>query len=677
MKNRFLKLSALVVAALLVVVSTICLSLGSKALLLDRNGKYYADFDTKAEALEYADELNIELSAEGNVLLKNNGLLPLAKGSKVSVFGRAQNSLIGGTAGMGGGATVGGTGTIGGVLYDSGFQINPTVDQLYASNNGGIGVEKDITPAKDSFFWYNDAAFIVLSRTGGEGKDLDLVTDELAVLENAAPLVVDQNYDLPSGTVIEYNGEYYYTTSAFKTDVASTKDDVKAAATLITPTAIAVGDKKVNIASGIVVSNGGFNYELAAALKTADVASIDTFLATSSNYTRLNPTELVIGRRTNSAIAAGSLVSYNGSLYYLKNQIGRRTTLNATNIANAIGDNPALTVIPLVIGDEAAEYAVDSIVSYNGNYYQLKVAFNFTPDTVGLTADQIAAACTDTTKITPVEVVLGVEKNYAKGEYCLVDAAIYKFNNAFRLIGTTRGITAEQIANLAKNGTKAYADSFEHATLGKQGSRKNWNLSNAMGGFNGQTGSIDKLSEGPDVKHYLQLTNSEKTLIENVKANFKNIVVVLNTSNAMEVGDLQDDPAISAIVWIGRPGSTGLKAFGKIINGEVNTSGRLADEWFRDFTSDPVWQNYAKNIQVGSAHLYVYDYTSDEAKAHSVPTPQISSGTVAGEGFYGIDYDEDIYLGYGYAETVFAEIKAGNITNDPATGNSIEGSTPA
>ncbi|MBP5343074.1 glycoside hydrolase family 3 C-terminal domain-containing protein, partial [bacterium] len=676
MKNRIFKLSALLLTVALAVVSVLCLSLNSKAMLLDRKGKYYADFDTKAEALEYADELNIELSAEGNVLLKNNGILPLAKGSKVSVFGRAQNSLIGGTAGMGGGATVGGTGTIGGVLYDSGFQINPTVDQLYASGNGGIGVEKDINPAKDSFFWYNDAAFIVLSRTGGEGKDLDLVTSELAVLENAQTLVVGTPYDLASGSVIEYDGEYYYTTSAFKTDVASTKEDVKAAATLITPTPVAVGDKKINIATGTVVSNGGFTYELAAPLMTADYSGVAAFLGNSENATSVaSPTSLVIGQRTSSQINAGAWVIYDGKLYQLANRIANRTTLSASNIATAIGENPGYTITTLVLGDEAAEFAAGTALSYNGAYYVLLAAYNYTPDTVGLTAELIAAACTAETKITPAEVEIGVEKNYAKGEYCLVDAAIYKFNNAFRLIGTTKGITLEQIKALVEAGNKAYADGFEHAALGKQGAVTKWNLSNAMGPANGQTGSIDALSEGPYVKHYLQLTNSEKALIENVKANFKNIVIILNTSNAMEVGDLQDDPAIGAIIWIGRPGSTGLKAFGKIINGEVNPSGRLADEWFRDFTADPTWQNYAKNIQVGSAHLYIYDYTSDDAKAHSVPTPVISSGTVAGEGFYGIDYDEDIYLGYGYAETVYQEILNGNIEDDPATGNPIAGDT--
>ncbi|MBP5343038.1 glycoside hydrolase family 3 C-terminal domain-containing protein, partial [bacterium] len=661
MKNRIFKLSALALTMAFAIVSVLCLSLGSRALLLEKQGKYQFDFETYNDALAYADELNVEMSAEGNVLLKNNGVLPLPKGSNISVFGGRQRSLTGGS------------GQVGQTLANEGYNLNPTVDALYASSTS-IGTEKDILSAKDSFFYYNDAAFIVLSRTGGEGRDLDLVTNELAVRENGLELVLGDEYDLPNGSVVIIDGQYYYLGRAFKTDYASTKEDVKAAATLITPTPIAVGDKAVNLQAGKEVSNGGNIYVLASALKTLDVISVETFMGNNANVTRLNPQALVAGQRSpNSALPPGTLVSYSGNLYYLANEIPRRTNLTVANITAAIGANPALTVTLMEAGAVAKVYAVDSLVSYNGNYYKINVEFSYTPDTVGLTSTQISQACTNDTMITPTEVVLGVEKNYSRNDYLLVDGDLYKFNADFRLIGVTVPLTESNIETILETAIVAYPDSFVHVALGRQGSRTNWNLSNAMGGFNGQTGDISALSEGPYVKHYLQLTNSEKTMIENVKKYFKNIVVVLNTSNAMEVGDLQDDPAIGAIIWIGRPGSTGLKGFAKNITGEINPSGKLGDEWYRDLTADPTWQNYAKNIQVGSAHLYIYDYTSAEAKAHGVPTPVISSGTVGGEGFYGIDYDEDIYLGYGYVETVYQEIKAGNIDIDPASGVAIPG----
>ena len=156
-------------------------------------------------------------------------------------------------------------------------------------------------------------------------------------------------------------------------------------------------------------------------------------------------------------------------------------------------------------------------------------------------------------------------------------------------------------------------------------------------------------------KHYLQLTDSEEALLANVKKNFKKVVVVINTSNAMELGNLQDDPAISGIIWIGRPGSTGLRGLAKILNGEVNPSGRMVDEWMRDFTADPVWQNFGTNKQVGTEHLY--DYTQElQAFGIKSPKPGSGNGMVGGDGYYGIDYDEGIYLGYKYYETVYAEL---------------------
>ncbi|MBP5749194.1 MAG: glycoside hydrolase family 3 C-terminal domain-containing protein, partial [Firmicutes bacterium] len=165
--------------------------------------------------------------------------------------------------------------------------------------------------------------------------------------------------------------------------------------------------------------------------------------------------------------------------------------------------------------------------------------------------------------------------------------------------------------------------------------------------------------EENDYKHYLQLTDSEEAMIAYVKAHFDRIIVIVNTSNAMEMANLQDDDAINAIVWIGRPGSTGLKALAQILSGEVNPSGRLVDEWYRDFTADPTWQNFGSNDQVGGGYDYLYNMDIEGAPA------QTYSGGVAGtNGLKGIDYDEDIYLGYKYYETVYAEIIAGNLGYD-------------
>lgn len=69
--------------------------------------------------------------------------------------------------------------------------------------------------------------------------------------------------------------------------------------------------------------------------------------------------------------------------------------------------------------------------------------------------------------------------------------------------------------------------------------------------------------DGKTYKHYLMLTDSERALIKMVEEKFDKVVVVLNTSNAMEIEELRDDENIDAIINIDRPGEGGLAALGK------------------------------------------------------------------------------------------------------------------
>lgn len=63
-------------------------------------------------------------------------------------------------------------------------------------------------------------------------------------------------------------------------------------------------------------------------------------------------------------------------------------------------------------------------------------------------------------------------------------------------------------------------------------------------------------------------------MLEFAKRNYSKVVVVLNESTTMEVGDLKDDNDIDGIIWAGSPGSTGFNALGEILAGTVNPSGK-------------------------------------------------------------------------------------------------------
>ena len=147
------------------------------------NNKYYNDYNTMDEALAAAAELNVELSGEGNVLLKNDGTLPMRGTERISVFGVRQDNLLGAATG---GAFVSsdtvsdGSVTVAKSLEAVGFKVNPTLVNFYANDNSSIGKEiLDFTgEAAESMEMYDDAAVIVFTREGGEGTDASTKTSE-------------------------------------------------------------------------------------------------------------------------------------------------------------------------------------------------------------------------------------------------------------------------------------------------------------------------------------------------------------------------------------------------------------------------------------------------------------------------------------------------------------------
>ncbi|WP_409193288.1 glycoside hydrolase family 3 C-terminal domain-containing protein, partial [Clostridium perfringens] len=71
---------------------------------------------------------------------------------------------------------------------------------------------------------------------------------------------------------------------------------------------------------------------------------------------------------------------------------------------------------------------------------------------------------------------------------------------------------------------------------------------------------------------------------------FGKVVVVINSSNAIELGLLEED-GIDAALWIGGPGSTGNNSVGKVLAGTVNPSGRLVDTYAYDLPTAPAYYN--------------------------------------------------------------------------------------
>lgn len=145
-------------------------------------------------------------------------------------------------------------------------------------------------------------------------------------------------------------------------------------------------------------------------------------------------------------------------------------------------------------------------------------------------------------------------------------------------------------------------------------------------------------------QHQLELNQDERDLIDLATDNFETVIVVVNSSTTVEMGLVQDNPDVDAVLLIGSPGATGLNALGTILTGDVNPSGRTADLWAADFTADPTFVNFGHFLYEGISVNY------------PVPTVEraASNATVTDEAPF-VNYAEGIYIGYRYYETAAAE----------------------
>lgn len=159
---------------------------------------------------------------------------------------------------------------------------------------------------------------------------------------------------------------------------------------------------------------------------------------------------------------------------------------------------------------------------------------------------------------------------------------------------------------------------------GGEGADLKTNYSSAVAGRSDYNNNKDAATGD----HYLELDDNEEAMIAMAKQSFKNVVVVLNIATSFELGELKEDTGINSILWLGFPGGSGINALGKVLNGEVNPSGRLVDIYSKDFKKDPTFANFANN--------YTSSYTTE-------------SGGRTGINF--VEYDEGIYIGYRYYET--------------------------
>ena len=134
-------------------------------------------------------EASRRAAAEGCVLLKNNGTLPLDKNSSTAVFGRIQNHYYKSGTGSGGLVNVSRVWSIVDGLKELGAEINTELAEVYAKweeenpyNNGaGWGGEpwsQEEMPVSDELAERisrsSETALVIIGRTAGEEQDSTL-----------------------------------------------------------------------------------------------------------------------------------------------------------------------------------------------------------------------------------------------------------------------------------------------------------------------------------------------------------------------------------------------------------------------------------------------------------------------------------------------------------------------
>lgn len=149
--------------------------------------------------------------------------------------------------------------------------------------------------------------------------------------------------------------------------------------------------------------------------------------------------------------------------------------------------------------------------------------------------------------------------------------------------------------------------------------------------------------DGLGAEEPLQLTDNERDTIEMAKKCSDNVIVLLNSANAVEIGDLKNDPEIDSILWIGFPGCYGMLGVSDILCGRTNPSGALPDIYATYNMSAPAMQNMG-NFQ--------YENGADMLTRGAGQT----GGTT---GNYLIEA-EGIYVGYRYYETRYYDSVFGN-----------------
>ena len=157
--------------------------------------------------------------------------------------------------------------------------------------------------------------------------------------------------------------------------------------------------------------------------------------------------------------------------------------------------------------------------------------------------------------------------------------------------------------------------------------------------FLGEQGLLDGVET--DTGNIMGITKEEQAIIKEAKKCSSKVIVLINSTNVMEIQSLAKDDDIDAILWIGYPGAYGFLGVADVLNGTVSPSAKLGDIFPTNGGASPAMQNFGKDTP----------WTNDAADF--VKGANVNTYLVEAEG---------IYQGYRYYETRYADC-VNNVSN--------------
>ncbi len=171
-----------------------------------------------------------------------------------------------------------------------------------------------------------------------------------------------------------------------------------------------------------------------------------------------------------------------------------------------------------------------------------------------------------------------------------------------------------------------------------------------------------KRTDGSGIKQdnsrtYLEISTEEEELLTYVGANYENVIVLINSTNVMELGFLESIEGLDACLVVATTGSHGTRAIPRLLYSDlenegfsaITPSGKLADTYAYDLSTSSTYVDTGSGND--TTHFYT-DKTYNGKKLYPLNVQHTNGSTnVDYEGVAYQDYRESVYVGYKWYET--------------------------